>query len=323
MIHSKYINLLKISASWFAGGISGKPLLWAYPLAVGIELTNNCNLRCPHCSSGSGLITRPRGYMSEELLSEIVKEFSGWVFMSMLYFQGEPMLHPGFFDMLSRAMPLKPVISTNGHFLDRQSSLMLARLNPPRVIISLDGISDESYKAYRIGGDLEKVKNGIRNLSAALRKENSTTLLEIQVLVNSRNEKELAEIRSFARENNARIRYKSMQLNCEKGDEDLLPSRNIYSRYRLTDRGLRIKRGISLSCYRLWTNPVITWDGLVVPCCFDKDGEFVMGDLKSQKFSEIWLSDQYRVFRKKLLHNRAGIDICSNCTNGLLPWIKR
>ena len=220
-------------------------------------------------------------------------------------------------------LPLKPVISTNGHFLDRESSAMLARLNPPRVIVSLDGISDESYTDYRVGGDLDKVKNGIRYLSEALRKENSTTLLELQVLVNSRNEKELKKISSFARENNASIRYKSMQLNCGNGDEGLLPSGNKYRRYRWGESGLKIRRGISLSCYRLWTNPVITWDGLVVPCCFDKDGEFVMGDLKSQSFSEIWLSDRYRNFRQRLLHNRAGVDICSNCTNGLLPWIKR
>lgn len=323
VIQSKYINLIKISSSWLAGGISGKPLVWAYPVSVGIELSNHCNLRCPHCSSGAGALTRQRAYMSEELLADIVREFSGSVFGSMLYFQGEPMMHPRFFDMLRLALPLKPVISTNGHFLDRQSSHLLAVLSPPLVIVSLDGISDDSYNAYRVGGNLEKVKEGIGYLCEAIAREKSTTRLEIQVLVNSLNEGELKAIRSFAKGKGAGIRYKSMQLNCEEGDHKLLPKRNIYRRYNLRGKELRIKRWPVLSCYRLWTRPVITWDGLLLPCCFDKDGEYVMGDLNLQKFKDIWYSEKYRDFRQKLLHNRAGIDICSNCTNGLPPWIRR
>ena len=49
-------------------------------------------------------------------------------------------------------------------------------------------------------------------------------------------------------------------------------------------------------CWRLWHSPVITWDGLVVPCCFDKDAKHRMGDLKNKSFKEIWKHPEYRRF---------------------------
>ena len=51
-------------------------------------------------------------------------------------------------------------------------------------------------------------------------------------------------------------------------------------------------------CYRLWTNPVISWDGKVLPCCFDKDAEYVMGDLNKQTFEEIWKGSEYNAFQR-------------------------
>ena len=53
--------------------------------------------------------------------------------------------------------------------------------------------------------------------------------------------------------------------------------------------------------HRFWFNPVITWDGKVVPCCFDKDAEYVMGDLNQDSFREIWNGTKYRIFRKSIL----------------------
>ena len=67
---------------------------------------------------------------------------------------------------------------------------------------------------------------------------------------------------------------------------------------------------MSVSC-------VITWDGLVVPCCFDKDAVYQMGDLKNNSFEEVWKSEPYKAFRTKVITNRKSIDICTNCTEGM------
>jgi radical SAM protein with 4Fe4S-binding SPASM domain len=76
----------------------------------------------------------------------------------------------------------------------------------------------------------------------------------------------------------------------------------------------RIKNSLRNSCFRMWSSCVVTWDGKVVPCCFDKDATHVMGDLNHQPFEEIWRGKPFDDFRKKILKNRKSIGICSNCS---------
>ena len=64
----------------------------------------------------------------------------------------------------------------------------------------------------------------------------------------------------------------------------------------------------------MWQGAVVTWDGKVVPCCFDKDAAHVMGELKSDSMKTIWKSTPYFDFRKQLLADRTQIEICKNCT---------
>ncbi len=63
----------------------------------------------------------------------------------------------------------------------------------------------------------------------------------------------------------------------------------------------RIKSSLPDRCARLWFNPVITWDGKVLPCCFDKDADHIMGDLNQESFRDIWNGTKYRLFRRILL----------------------
>ena len=69
-------------------------------------------------------------------------------------------------------------------------------------------------------------------------------------------------------------------------------------------------------CWRMWSSCVITWDGKIVPCCFDKDAKHQLGDLKEHSVKQIWQNTGYVKFRTQLLNNRSAIDICQNCTEG-------
>jgi radical SAM protein with 4Fe4S-binding SPASM domain len=70
----------------------------------------------------------------------------------------------------------------------------------------------------------------------------------------------------------------------------------------------------------MWHSAVITWDGLVVPCCFDKDAEYRMGNVSKQTFKEVWMSEKYLSFRKQLIGSRKNIEMCKNCTEGTNIW---
>ncbi|HNA59341.1 MAG TPA: SPASM domain-containing protein, partial [Chitinophagales bacterium] len=94
-----------------------------------------------------------------------------------------------------------------------------------------------------------------------------------------------------------------------------------YSRYAKQDDGkYRIKNKMLDHCWKMWHSCVITWDGAVVPCCFDKDAEHKLGDLKQQTFSELWRGPAYQHLRSSLLRSRSEIDICKNCTEGTKVW---
>ena len=70
----------------------------------------------------------------------------------------------------------------------------------------------------------------------------------------------------------------------------------------------------------MWHSTVVTWDGLIVPCCFDKDARHQFGNLNEDSFNKIWKNDSYNSFRRALLNSRRGIDICQNCTEGTKVW---
>ncbi len=319
----KYSNLVRISSSFLGSAAIGRPMVWGLPFSIGLELTNHCNLRCLHCASGAGISKRDKGFMSKDLFLKIREELADTLFSTVLYFQGESMMHPGFFEILKLAEGMNPQISTNGHFLDSDSCVKLALIHKGEIIVSLDGLSEESYAAYRKGGDFQKVKKGIENLAEEIKQKRSRARLVLQVLVNSYNEHELRDIKDFASGLNARLRLKSMQLIDNDDQAGFLPGNKKFRRYSIKDGKLQRKGSIKGACFRLWTNPVISWDGKVLPCCFDKDAEYIMGDLNSQSFREIWNSESYRAFRTDILHNRAGIEICRNCTEGLPVWIRR
>ncbi len=102
---------------------------------------------------------------------------------------------------------------------------------------------------------------------------------------------------------------------------DLIPTQDKYSRYKLNASGkYSIKNSLDNNCWKMWQSCVITWDGKVLPCCFDKDAKYVMGDLTQQTFKEIWLGEKYQQFRSTLFKSRSEIEMCKNCTEGTKVW---
>jgi radical SAM protein with 4Fe4S-binding SPASM domain len=67
----------------------------------------------------------------------------------------------------------------------------------------------------------------------------------------------------------------------------------------------------------MWTGAVFTSTGDVVPCCFDKDAQFSMGNINLTSFSNILTNKKYNEFRVKIFNSRKTVDMCCNCTEGL------
>jgi radical SAM protein with 4Fe4S-binding SPASM domain len=321
-------NGAKVLASYYLSKWTKKPLQWGFPVSISFEPTTACNLRCPECPSGLREFTRPTGMLNRDFFHDTIDQLSNHLFYLVFYFQGEPYLNPDFLSMVSYAVEKKiyTATSTNAHFLDSVNAKRTVESGLDRLIISIDGTTQEVYEQYRVGGKLEKVLAGAAEVVKWKKVlKSKTPFLIFQFLVVRPNEHQVFEIKQLAKKIGAdQVRFKTAQIYDYQLDPNgLIPKNEQYSRYKKNTQGdFDIKNRLENHCWRLWHATVITWDGLVVPCCFDKDAKHRMGDLKGKSFKEIWQDKAYVNFRRKILGGRRNIDICANCSEGTRVWSK-
>lgn len=291
------------------------------PLSYSIEPTNHCNLKCPECPSGLGSLTRPLGLLK-------LNDFKNWIdqikdkgFYVQLFFQGEPYINKQLPEMIKYALDNKVyiAISTNGHFITEKNIDHILTNAPDKLIYSVDGLDEESYQKYRVGGTFKLADEGLRLL---IRKRNELKqkrpFVEFQFIVMKQNEHQIEDVKKYCKDVGVnKLVFKTMQISSYENALKFLPSNQKYRRYKLDDQSFEMKNGMKNHCFALWRTSVITWDGRVVPCCFDKDAKHTLGILNGKSFSDIWTSNQYQNFRQSVLTNRSQNDICRNCTEGL------
>jgi radical SAM protein with 4Fe4S-binding SPASM domain len=313
-------NALKVLISYYISRITKKPVQWGVPISITIEPTTSCNLRCPECPSGKREFTRPTGMLQNDFFEKTISELHNKVSYLIFYFQGEPFLNPGFLGMVNYASKKRiyTATSTNAHYLNDANAKKTVESGLDRLIISIDGTTQETYEQYRIGGDLKKVIAGAENVIKWKKElKSSTPHVIFQFLVVKPNEHQIEEVKQIAKRVGVdEVRFKTAQVYDFENGNPLIPTIGKYSRYKLMNGKYKIKNNLSDHCWRLWHSSVITWDGLVVPCCFDKDAKHQMGDLKNLSFNSVWQGESYNAFRSAVLRSRSEIDICSNCTEG-------
>lgn len=321
----KALNALRVLSSYYASRISGKAVHRGMPISIAIEPTTSCNLRCPECPSGLRSFTRPTGMLQRGMFEDIIGQLSDTLTYLTFYFQGEPYLHSNFLDMVTFAAKnrIYTATSTNAHYLKDDVARATVESGLDRLIISIDGTTQDTYASYRIGGSFEKVIEGTGNVirwKRLLRSRKPHVVF--QYLVVKPNEHQVPEVFALARKVGVdEVKLKTAQIYDFKNGSPLMPVNEKYSRYRKNGNGTyEIKNQLLNHCWKMWQSCVITWDGKVVPCCFDKDAHFVLGDLTKQNFKEVWRSERYHEFRTSLLRSRSEIEICRNCTEGTEVW---
>ncbi len=314
-------NALQILASYYLSKYFKKLIYSGLPISIAIEPTTSCNLRCPECPSGLRSFTRPTGMLQEDLFKKVIDELESTLLYLTFYFQGEPYLHPKFTELVRYASQkgIYTSTSTNAHYLNEENAKKTVLSGLDRLIISIDGTSQETYQAYRVGGKLEKVIEGTKNILYWKKHlQSKTPYVIFQFLVVKPNEHQIEEIQRIGKEIGVdEVKLKTAQIYDYENGSPLLPSIEKYARYQKGKDGKYfIKNSLENSCWRMWQSCVITWDGGVVPCCFDKDAHHKLGELANDSFKTIWQSETYQNFRKSLLKSRTEIEMCKNCTEG-------
>jgi radical SAM protein with 4Fe4S-binding SPASM domain len=114
-----------------------------------LELTNRCNLRCPHCASDSGC---GRDYeLTRQELQKVIADLVELGCRSIAVLGGEMLLRHDWFEICLDVVAAGPDlrIITNGILVDEEIRRKFLRLAPRTVCVSLDGASRETYKRQR------------------------------------------------------------------------------------------------------------------------------------------------------------------------------
>jgi MoaA/NifB/PqqE/SkfB family radical SAM enzyme len=322
----RVLNYTLLNLSYYVSQITKKPIHWGTPAAISIEPTTACNLGCPQCPSGLKQFTRPTGNLKTDLNTKILDQVGRNLQYINYYFQGEPFINPSFLDLVkdARSRNIYVVTSTNAHFISPEVANKIVDSGLSEIIISIDGLTQETYEKYRVRGELSKVLEGTKNIIAAKKRRGVTNpIVTFQFLVVKYNEAQISDLYALADELGVdNVTLKTIQVYDFETGGDLIPDNPDYARYKKNKAGkFELKNKFKNSCWRMWSSCVFTWDAKVVPCCFDKDAQNQLGSLDASEFNHVWKSDIYSDFRAKILKNRQSIDICKNCSEGSKIWI--
>ena len=316
-------NFSKVMASMGVSWATRKPVVWGQPFMLMVEPTNYCNLKCPLCPSGNGQMTRARGKMGLDDFKALIDRVGDKLFLLMLWNQGEPFLNRCFTQMVqyAHAKRIPTLTSTNGHFVRTAvEAREVVESGLDEIIVSLDGVDQQTYAQYRVGGRIEKVFDCVRLLSEEREKlGRRTPVINLQFIVFKHNEHDLAEAERIACEVGAdKFLVKTAQVYSDGDAADFLPRQEEFRRYAAVsaDR-LAVKGQPRRGCKVLWYSSMVNWSGNVTPCCFDKNGAADLGDaFNGDTFDEIWRGRAYMDFRSTILRDRTTVPMCNNCSEG-------
>lgn len=281
------------------------------PPVMHVELTNVCNLKCTICPRTK--MTRKQGFITLELIDKIISETKNKAEFVTLNSWGESILHPEI-DIIGRKFKgagFKIQLSTNATLLthERQEKLMKSGIDV--LLFSIDATSEKTYNKVRTGGDFKETVNNIETFLNKVKSNKIPIKCVCQLIYNKLNMVEAKAFREYWKKRGTNVWIKPF-INWNGQDE----TENSFF------PGYMPKYSGSI-CDWPWRQIVIHWNGNVVPCCCDYNGEMVMGNVYEKTVLEIWNGEAFQNFRKKHIENRKLIKFCENCIYEPIGAIKQ
>ena len=311
----RFTNALRCYAN-YALSLLGSVRVTHMPMFVSVEPASVCQLRCPECPVGQGIKPNDSSnrMMSDEVWHRVLSEVAPTACVMQFYFQGEPLLQPNLPHMIAEAHAegLYTIVSTNAQAMTPELAEQLIQSGLSHIIVSMDGLTDESYGAYRKGGSLERCKQALRWLREAKERLHAAITIELQCLRLRSNEHEWSEFKRMYRALGADcLTLKTAQLYDYADGHPLMPTNERYSRYRKGKDGRYHRKPIHRGCLRVWSGCVITTTGEVLACCYDKSHAHTYGNIMNASMRQLFTSARANQFRRAALRQQP--DICKEC----------
>ena len=296
----KLLNVIRVESQLRLG----RQKVWGKPYEWEIDTTNICQLKCPLCHTGLGTIHRDKGTMHFDLFTETIDQIKDYCVWLTLYSWGEPFLNRSIHEFVAYAHQKKiaTIISTNlNKPLTPEMAENIIRSGLDVMIISIDGITQEVYQQYRVGGHLDRVLANINLLVEKKRELGYTTpYLEWQFIVMRQNEHQMDEARQLAGQLGVnslvfkKVDFPHGMSDRQEADRWLPRDHPDYQREEPFNKPFQED---GQRCWRLWRSAVVNWDGGFAPCCYLTDKSEDFGDASVNTVEEIWNNPKYATAR--------------------------
>ncbi len=278
------------------------------PVVFQVELTNDCPMTCTMCPRTHSM-QRSIGHMSPAIFNRILAEAAGSTSRFYLHHFGDSLLHPdlGYFIGEATRRNIRGYLSANPVLLTKQRIEAIVDNGLHEIVLSLDGVTPETAEAVR-GKAAHNVKMAERRVRELVKYRDSVQSpfprIVLQIVRQKQNMHEVGEWVRRWKDAAGIDRVKVKSYVTWSGGEDLI-------------NDLRVAPAAPervVVCEKPWTSVTILWDGTVVPCNFDHDALYPLGNIGQQTLQEIWRSERMTALR---CHHRDGdldaIDLCRGC----------
>lgn len=295
------------------------------PMLLTIEPTNCCNLGCPICETGAGVLERPKGMLSFERFRLLLDQFDTHLRRLFFYFMGEPMLNPDSYRMIRYAADRGIAVSTclNGSLVD---PARLVESGVAEVNFQIAGMTQEVHAVYRVGSDLGEVLVNLEK-TLELRRAHPHAGRSMRVLAGfilmKHNQHEVDDFVAYCRKLDLDgFNIIGTTARTVEQAERYLPDDPRHRRFdeaALRAGELRSKKYPLDHCGWLYGTVTVMVDGSVVPCCYDPQGRHVLGNVFTTPIGRIWNNAAYRAVRRRVAALKAADPMCRLCMGEVLP----
>ena len=293
-----------------------KLILTSKPYHIDLEPTNICNLRCPLCSTGVDVETRKKGTLTFEKFKHLIDQSKDTILHLSLQNWGEPTLVRDLPKMIRYAFDSGVFVKFPTNFSVEYADGYLEELvnsGLGRLIVDIDGTTQDIYEKYRRNGSLDTV---LKNLEDVVKIKNKNKLqypiIQARMLVMKHNEHQINEFKELAKKLMVdEIELGNIQLNPNTAAKDWLPKNKeyVYETYLGESR--------KTPCHWPWSGMVINWDGGVAPCSIVDDENSDFGNVFEDDIMSVWNNEYYVSARSEFSKTKkiSKFTICNMCKN--------
>lgn len=241
------------------------------PYVLHLEPLYFCNLSCPLCDRQTYPEARRKegGRLPMQLVDRILEEIGDDLIQCQLYGLGEPLLDwPLTRQIVQKAHTHRifTVVYTNATLIRPEMAEEIVTSGLDYIACAIDGVTQETYGRYRVGGKIEQAFEGLRLLCEARRKHGSRIDIEWQYLVNRHNAREMEQAQKMADEMGVYLRFANTHgiEGVPELQEEWLPETGDPKW-----QAARVERGKTIApfpCYYLWRSLVVNSNGQMARC---------------------------------------------------------